>query len=57
MTIRIRIEKLEREVEKTAKEIERLRERLEADNAPYLRNTKEPIRIERYGSVRLPIYK
>jgi hypothetical protein len=23
---------------------------------PYLKNTKEPIRVEKYGSVRLPIY-
>jgi hypothetical protein len=23
---------------------------------PYLRNTKEPIRVEKYGSVRLPVY-
>jgi predicted ATP-grasp superfamily ATP-dependent carboligase len=57
MTIRVRIEKLEKEIERNAKEIERLRERLEADNAPYLRQTKEPIRVERYGSVRLPVYK
>jgi predicted ATP-grasp superfamily ATP-dependent carboligase len=57
MTIRVRIERLEKEIERTAKEIQRLRERLEADNAPYLRNTKEPIRVERYGSVRLPVYK
>ncbi len=57
MTIRMRIEKLEKEIERTSKEIQRLRERLEADNAPYLRQTKEPIRVERYGSVRLPVYK
>ena len=57
MTIRVRIEKLEKEIERNAKEIQRLRERLEADNAPYLRQTKEPIRVERYGSVRLPVYK
>jgi hypothetical protein len=53
----MRIEKLEKEIERTSKEIQRLRERLEADNAPYLRQTKEPIRVERYGSVRLPVYK
>ena len=23
---------------------------------PYLKNTKEPVRIEKYGSVRLPVY-
>jgi predicted ATP-grasp superfamily ATP-dependent carboligase len=57
MTIRIKIEKLEKEVERTSKEIERLKTLLEADNAPYLRQTKEPIRVERYGSVRLPVYK
>ncbi len=57
MTIRVRIEKLEKEIERNAKEIERLRERLEAENAPYLRQTKEPVRVERYGSVRLPVYK
>jgi hypothetical protein len=28
----------------------------EVNEIPYLRNTKEPIRVEKYGSVRLPIY-
>ncbi len=28
----------------------------EAKEVPYLKNTKEPIRVEKYGSVRLPIY-
>ena len=57
MTIRVRVEKLEKEIERTAKEIERLRERLEMENAPYLRQTREPVRVERYGGVRLPVYK
>ncbi len=29
---------------------------VEAKEIPYLKNTKEPIRVEKYGSVRLPIY-
>jgi hypothetical protein len=28
----------------------------ETKEIPYLRNTKEPIRVEKYGSVRLPVY-
>jgi hypothetical protein len=28
----------------------------EACEIPYIKNTKEPIRVEKYGSVRLPIY-
>ena len=28
----------------------------EVGEVPYLMNTKEPIRVEKYGSVRLPIY-
>jgi hypothetical protein len=28
----------------------------EVNEIPYLKNTKEPIRVEKYGSVRLPIY-
>jgi hypothetical protein len=28
----------------------------EAEEVPYFKNTKEPIRVEKYGSVRLPIY-
>jgi hypothetical protein len=28
----------------------------QAEEIPYLKNTKEPIRVESYGSVRLPIY-
>jgi hypothetical protein len=28
----------------------------EAGEIPYLKNTKEPIRVEKYGSVRLPVY-
>ncbi len=28
----------------------------EVNEVPYLKNTKEPVRVEKYGSVRLPIY-
>lgn len=28
----------------------------EVNEIPYLKNTKEPIRVEKYGSVRLPVY-
>jgi hypothetical protein len=28
----------------------------EVNEIPYLKNTKEPTRVEKYGSVRLPIY-
>ncbi len=28
----------------------------EVNEIPYLKNTKEPVRIEKYGSVRLPVY-
>ncbi len=28
----------------------------EVNEIPYLKNTKEPVRVEKYGSVRLPIY-
>lgn len=28
----------------------------ESKEIPYLPNTKEPIRVEKYGSVRLPVY-
>ena len=30
--------------------------KMETKEIPYLRNTKEPIRVEKYGSVRLPVY-
>ena len=28
----------------------------EVKEIPYLKNTKEPVRVEKYGSVRLPVY-
>ena len=28
----------------------------EAEEIPYLKNTKEPVRVEKYGSVRLPVH-
>ena len=28
----------------------------EVNEIPYLKNTKEPVRIEKFGSVRLPVY-
>ncbi len=28
----------------------------EVNEIPYLKNTKEPVRIEKYGSVKLPVY-
>jgi hypothetical protein len=31
-------------------------EKLEPNEIPYLPNTREPIRVEKYGSVRLPVY-
>jgi hypothetical protein len=31
-------------------------EKLEPNEIPYLPNTKEPVRVEKYGSVRLPVY-
>jgi hypothetical protein len=30
--------------------------KMETKETPYLRNTREPIRVEKYGSVRLPVY-
>ena len=31
-------------------------EKLEPNEIPYLPNTREPVRVEKYGSVRLPVY-
>ncbi len=31
-------------------------EKLETEVTIYLPNTKEPVRVEKYGSVRLPVY-
>ncbi len=28
----------------------------QAEEIPYLKNTNEPVRVEKYGSVRLPVY-
>jgi hypothetical protein len=28
----------------------------EVKEIPYLKNTKEPVRVEKYGPVRLPVY-
>jgi hypothetical protein len=52
-----RIKQIEREIKRLEKELSSLREKEAQDSAPYFAPSREPLRVETYGSVRIPVYR
>jgi hypothetical protein len=52
-----RIKQIEREIKRLQRELSSLQEKEAQDSAPYFAPSREPLRVETYGSVRIPVYR
>jgi vacuolar-type H+-ATPase subunit I/STV1 len=51
-----RIKQIERELKRLENELNSLQEKEAQDSAPYFVPSKEPVRVENYGGIKIPVY-